>query len=951
MNTTIVPPAVVEPDEPQAPRPSRAPKPDRARAEPLVTVRRPTARPSLPVRLAQSLVAPPLVVPLTRGVGVLAAALTATAVGLIDGVTTATREDVGMPLGARALVVAHCVAVYLLVGLLWGACCDAVLHAGSRVLPARALVAWVLDGPRRWFAPDPRLTHRTLLGLIALAAVLGATFPASLLILSRMHSKPLIALAVTLVVGAMVPVALVLVVVVARPLRWVLDRAGRLASPAGALVALSVLAASAVACTLPQERSWAEHLPWGEAEFTVALLAVDLAALCVFGAWRRRVRRPFAWRAIVAALALMALAGAASSRTLGRRQAVAVAVSTHSTLASATVYGLQRVFDLDRDGRSAVFNGGDCDDTNPAVHPGLRDVPGNGLDEDCSGRDAVALHEESDGGYAPVPAALGRARPSFVLFTVDTLRPDHLGAYGYRRPTSPRLDAFAQRAARFERAYTTSPRTLRALASIWTGRYPSHVAWGLDNNYPALEEGNATLAEQLRDAGYATAAFCDTDHFHATAGFFQGYEAVYEGTDFKSDPRATVAAFEAWLGARDASDAAFFAWMHLIEPHLPYRRLPGSTDFGPAPVDRYDAEVARADEALGRALRAIDAYVARHPARPVVVIVTADHGEALGEQGRTAHGFDLHEESVRIPLFVSAPGVTAGPRRALASLVDVHATVLNLAGLSPQATLQGQSLVAPLTDAATPLVGGRWRERLFTEITPNGLIPYEQKVIYRPPWKLLWDVRAGTWELFNLDVDRRELRNLYEDRPDVADDLREELLAWTHETWRSGRDALLAAARLRSLPAMERRLAVRFGDVMELVGYDVPARQVPAGGSIRVTLYLRALAPSQRPLRLVVQFEPEDGTPAAPDLKTSHYPVQGYYRTTEWAPGELLRDQVVVHVRERERSVRMRMRFNVVEEATLRAVAPDRGTAPDGAVSLGEVEIVGQSPSAVSHEE
>jgi arylsulfatase A-like enzyme len=745
----------------------------------------------------------------------------------------------------------------------------------------------------------------------------------------------------------MIPVALLGVVMVASPLRWLLERAGRFASPGGVLVGAVALVGAALVRAAASEGTWSDELPWSAAEFIAAFLACDLVLMCLLGAWRRRVVTGGSWRAVAGALVVMTATGATSALTLARRQTVAVAVSAHSALASVIVYGFQRVFDRDRDGHSALFNGGDCNDRDPRVRPGLRDVPGNGVDEDCSGRDAVALREETDGAYAPPPAAITRARPSFVLLTVDTLRPDHLGAYGYARPTTPHLDAFARQSALFTRAYTTSPRTLRAFASVWTGRFPSRVAWGADNLFPALEESNATLAETLREAGYATGAFCDSDYFRATVGFFQGYDAVHEGRAFKSDPAETARAFEDWLDARERSPQPFFAWLHLLEPHFPYRHRVGAEGFGPLALDRYDDEVARADAALGQVLRAVDAFGAAHPDRPLVVVMTADHGEALGEQGRTGHGVDLHEESVRIPLIVRAPGVAPGPRSALVSLLDVHATVLNLAGLPVRGAVQSRSLVRHLVTTTSRVEG----ERLFTEVTPDGFIPHEQKALYRPPWKLLWDVRRNTWELYNLVDDRAEARNVYDERRDVADGLREELLAWAGEAWRNRRDALLAAARLRELPAMQRRLGVRFGDVMELVGCDLPEGGVQAGGTIRVTLYLRALAPSRRLLRLGMWFESEDGRSLGTRFHASHYPVQGQYRTTEWAPGELLRDEVTLRVSPHERSMRLRLWFNVIEDGTFQALESDQSTGANHSVSLGEIEIVGQSPSVVSHDE
>ncbi len=202
--------------------------------------------------------------------------------------------------------------------------------------------------------------------------------------------------------------------------------------------------------------------------------------------------------------------------------------------------GLQRVVDLDRDGYSAVFNGGDCDDRDARIYPTAIDEPGNGIDENCSGRDAVLDVQESDGHFAPLPAGFETARPCFVLLSIDAMRPDHMGAYGYRRPTTPELDRFAAEAARFTHAYTASPRSLRSFGAIWTGRYASQIEWGSDHQYPALEASNVTLAEILPDAGYATVMFNNGNYFARTPGFYQGFGENHESplTFYKSRRRA-----------------------------------------------------------------------------------------------------------------------------------------------------------------------------------------------------------------------------------------------------------------------------------------------------------------------------------------------------------------------------------------------------------------------------
>ena len=162
----------------------------------------------------------------------------------------------------------------------------------------------------------------------------------------------------------------------------------------------------------------------------------------------------------------------ASALSFGARQTVASTIFNRSVITLYLARGLQGAVDLDRDGYSALFNGGDCNDRNARIHPGAVDIPGNHIDENCTGRDARLGQEEDDGHMAVLPPALTGHQPSFVLLSIDALRPDHLGAYGYRRPTSPNIDRFALGAARFTNAYCASPRSLRSFAQ--SGRDGMH---------------------------------------------------------------------------------------------------------------------------------------------------------------------------------------------------------------------------------------------------------------------------------------------------------------------------------------------------------------------------------------------------------------------------------------------------------------------------------------------
>ncbi|MBK8692979.1 MAG: sulfatase-like hydrolase/transferase [Deltaproteobacteria bacterium] len=396
---------------------------------------------------------------------------------------------------------------------------------------------------------------------------------------------------------------------------------------------------------------------------------------------------------------------------------MAAALFNRSLLAQHVARSLQVAIDLDRDGFSAVFNGGDCNDRNARISPRAHDIPDNGVDENCSGRDARVEPAESTGFLAPMGPEIALRPPSFVLLSVDAMRPDHMGCYGYRRPTTPNMDRFARGAARFTNARCTSPRSLRSFASIFTGRYASNVSWGNDVQFPPLAEDNITLAEQLRDAGYLTATFMDTGYFVHTPGFFQGFTEIHQTLEFRSDVAPTIAQLQEFLRTHANDAQPFFVWVHLMEAHDPYEDRTTPREFGHAPVDQYDEAIAHADHALGPVLEQLDAM---SETRPLVTVVFADHGEAFGEHGVFHHSFDLHDEALRVPMLVRGPGITPGPRHALAALFDLLPTLLNFAGRAPAVPVAGRSLVpALLAPAAAPPRG--WRDHLYAEVTPDGV--------------------------------------------------------------------------------------------------------------------------------------------------------------------------------------------------------------------------------------
>jgi arylsulfatase A-like enzyme len=326
----------------------------------------------------------------------------------------------------------------------------------------------------------------------------------------------------------------------------------------------------------------------------------------------------------------------------------------------------------------------------------------------------------------------GRPAPlrNVVLIVVDTLRQDHLQAYGYGRETAPTITRLAAEGVLWDGVSPTSW-TKPAVASILTGLHPvRHQTFG---NPDALPEGARTLAERLRARGYGSLGITANGWLSRRAGFDQGFTAYYSMLDDLGKSQfSTAEQVNAELLPRLKSlRAPFFLYVHYLDPHAPYdpvrdyrgRPLSGrlaSRKGGvsiqelrmtevlrrPAELledanDLYDAEIRQVDEGIGDLLRELRRLGL---AEGTLTILTSDHGEEMGEHGRMGHGQTLYEEVVRVPLIFHAPGTLAsGVRLGTASLLDIVPTVLELLSdpVAP-AEVDGHSLAAHMKVAGTP---------------------------------------------------------------------------------------------------------------------------------------------------------------------------------------------------------------------------------------------------------
>jgi arylsulfatase A-like enzyme/tetratricopeptide (TPR) repeat protein len=376
------------------------------------------------------------------------------------------------------------------------------------------------------------------------------------------------------------------------------------------------------------------------------------------------------------------------------------------------------------------------------------------------------------GGLAVVALRLHRPqRPNLLVVTIDTLRADRVGAYGYGAAETPVMDGLGRRGARFENVVTAVPITGPAHATLFTGQYPpvhgvrENVGFTLGTRHP-------TLATILQGHGYRTAAFVGAFPVAAAYGFGQGFDHYNE--DFHPAPAGSQGAERPgnevadraieWL--KGAGDRPFFAWVHFYDPHHPYMPPPPyRARFAGRP---YDGEVAFADAQLGRVLEAVEAT---GRGKDTVVAVLADHGESLGEHGEVTHAILIYQSTLRIPFFLAGPGVPVGvtiPPRV--GMVDVLPTLLGLLGIESPPGLPGRDLRRALQGQRLP-AEPLYVESLFGRLTCRWS---SLRGWVSEDWKL---VQGAETELFDLGADPGETRNLAAQEPQRVERMRAALQA------------------------------------------------------------------------------------------------------------------------------------------------------------------------------
>jgi arylsulfatase A-like enzyme/Tfp pilus assembly protein PilF len=368
--------------------------------------------------------------------------------------------------------------------------------------------------------------------------------------------------------------------------------------------------------------------------------------------------------------------------------------------------------------------------------------------------------------------AKGPSPLNILLITIDTIRADHIGCYGYEKIKTPNIDQLARKGILFENAFTPIPITLPSHASILTGTYPTFHGVRNNGTY-AMPESVISLAEILKEKGYVTAAFVSAYVMDKRFGLDQGFD-VYnddlsgdEDRGFLDKERRAEAVTQAtikWL--KEANPAKFFLWVHYFDPHMHYNPPP---PFSEEYKDNlYDGEIAYTDHWLGILLNTMHQLGLDEN---TLIVLTGDHGEGLGEHKEKTHGIFIYDTTLQVPLILTYPKLFPHPKRIepLVRLIDIAPTILDLAEYKPYKDMQGISLI--------PVIQGK--------VDDPDLVLYCESFYpkFSHNWSPLEGLRTQKWkyieapvkELYRVDKDPQEKTNVFEKKQGEAKKLASKL--------------------------------------------------------------------------------------------------------------------------------------------------------------------------------
>ena len=823
---------------------------------------------------------------------------------------------IGFASKLRLAALALALALWLWLGL---AIVTGVVLAAGRL--ARQVFDPAAARDRGWCSPRPpsdgvRPGVPRLWALLATVGTAGllvqrATLWASVHFQERELTSIVIALFAIVAFALAVPlrrvfgVASELAAAALAPMLGIANPLGRWRAAAFAWTALVGAAFAACWYVLPQSRS---VLP--------VRLAISAAAIALgmgYGALlhprlrrRRRKRTALAIAAVACALEVMTL-----WKWGADVEAKYVAI-TASPAFDQLIKLVRAANDLDRDGFGSLLGENDCAPLDGSIHPGAIDLPDDGIDQNCDGRDfSLRPAPAPTGPQLAVPAEFKRDW-NILFITIDTVRYDHTTFGGYKdspkkRDTTPRLAEFVKRSTSFTFCNAPSAGTMASIPAILTSKF-FHSGIALDEtpkpgNPPRIKPENTTLPEIMKRGGYHTGVIA-SHHWWNDWGMEQGVDD-YDNSIGKRDDPFIVAADKvtdhiiAWVSRQQGHK--WFLWAHYIDPHGRYVAHPDVVNYGSTEPDLYDAEIAWTDQQIGRLF---DELVRLPSNDNTIIIITSDHGESMGEHTVPVgtHGTALYFELLHTPLVVYVPNNRPRQVGGAVSSLDIVPTIAELANIDVHdLSFEGRSLVPQI------FYGKEDHERIvFSETNA----PTPLRAAISEAYKLIFNVQANLYELYDLRVDPGEKTNLATGSPPALAQMKAALDDWLERVVYARDPKFNQATKMMAdlvlpgppKPPVTTAQTLDTFDILG-IGFADKTPHATAGSRVEIHVYFHVRERTHASYRFTLVVWPVDAStwkpsdpPPTATRSPGHVPGEGLFPTDRWRANEYIRERFAVAI-------------------------------------------------------